>query len=114
MSKLDALLERMAALVGISQDYSDAFGKKVETSSDTREALLAALGLNVASVKRAQESLERLERLKAGPIPAVMTVESGAPAKIKLRGAAGASAWTLTEENGTIHEGRLTKASRTL
>jgi (1->4)-alpha-D-glucan 1-alpha-D-glucosylmutase len=114
MSKLDALLERMAALVGISQDYSDAFGKKVETSSDTREALLAALGLNVASVKGAQESLERLERLKTGPIPAVMTVEAGAPAKIKLRSAAGASAWTLTEEDGTTHVGRLTKASRTL
>ncbi|MGF9756461.1 malto-oligosyltrehalose synthase [Microvirga sp. 0TCS3.31] len=114
MSKLDALLERMAALVGISPDYSDAFGKKVETSSGTRKALLAALGLDIASAKGAQESLERLERLKAGPIPAVMTVEAGAPAKIKLRGAAGASAWTLTEEDGTTHEGRLTKASRTL
>ncbi|MEE1657147.1 malto-oligosyltrehalose synthase [Microvirga sp. CF3062] len=114
MSKLDALLERMAALVGISQEYSDAFGKRVETSSETRKALLAALGLDVASAKGAQESLERLERLKAGPVPAVMTVEAGAPAKIKLRSAAGASAWNLTEEDGTSHEGRLTKASRTL
>jgi (1->4)-alpha-D-glucan 1-alpha-D-glucosylmutase len=114
MSKLDALLERMAALVGISTDYSDAFGKRVETSSDTRKALLAALGLDVASAKGAQESLERLERLKAGPLPAVMTVEADAPAKIKLRSAAGASAWTLTEEGGTTHEGRLTRTGRTL
>jgi (1->4)-alpha-D-glucan 1-alpha-D-glucosylmutase len=114
MSKLDALLERVSALVGISPDYSDAFGKRVETSSDTRKALLTALGLDVSSEKGAQESLKRLERLKAGSVPAVITVEAGAPAKIKLRGAAEASTWTLTEEDGTIHEGRLTKASRTL
>ncbi len=114
MSKLDALLERMAALVGISRDYSDAFGKRVETSSDTRKALLAALGLDVTSAKGAQESLERLERLKAGPLPAVVTVEAEAPTKIKLRSAAGVSAWTLTEEDGTTHEGRITKTGRTL
>ena len=92
MSKLDALLERVSALVGISPDYSDAFGKRVETSSDTRKALLTALGLDVSSEKGAQESLKRLERLKAGPVPAVMTVEAGSTAKIKLRGAAEASA----------------------
>ncbi|KFG69011.1 malto-oligosyltrehalose synthase [Microvirga sp. BSC39] len=114
MSKLDALLERMAALVGISSDYSDAFGKRVETSSHTRKALLTALGLDVSSDKGAQESLKRMEQLKAGPVPAVITVEAGAPAKIKLRAGAGASAWTLTEEGGATHEGRLTKASRTL
>jgi (1->4)-alpha-D-glucan 1-alpha-D-glucosylmutase len=114
MSKLDALLERMAALVGISPDYSDAFGKRVETSSDTRKALLMALGLDVTSEKGAQESLRRLEELRTGPIPAVLPVEAGVPAKIKLRGSPGASAWTLTEEGGTTHEGRLTKASRTL
>lgn len=114
MSKLDDLLKRVSALVGISPDYSDAFGKRVETSSDTRRALLTALGLDVSSEKSAQESLKRLEQLKAGPVPAVITVEAGAPAKIKLRGAAEASTWTLTEEDGTIHEGRLTKASCTL
>ncbi|MBF9194703.1 malto-oligosyltrehalose synthase [Microvirga terrestris] len=114
MSKLDALLERMAALVGISPDYSDAFGKRVETSSNTREALLAALGIGVASIKEAQESLERLERLKSGPLPAVLTVEAEVPATGKLRSATGASAWTLIEEGGTTHEGRLTQTSRTL
>lgn len=114
MSKLDALLERMSALVGISPDYSDAFGKQVNTSSDTRKALITALGLDVSSEKDAQKSLKQLEQLKAGPVPAVITVEAGAPAKIKLRGAAGASTWTMTEEDGTAHEGRLTKASRTL
>jgi len=114
MSRLNALLEQLAALVGISPDYADAFGRRVETSSETRRALLAALGLDVTSVRGAQESLESLERLKAGPVPAVMTVEAGTPAKIKLRRAAGASDWMLTEEGGSTHEGRLTKSSRAL
>ena len=48
MSKLDDLLERMAALVGISSSYTDAFGKSVETRPETRQALLAGLGLAVA------------------------------------------------------------------
>src|SRR3712207_9203222 len=85
MSKLDALLERVSALVGISPNYSDAFGKRIETSSDTRKALLTALGLDVSSEKGAQASLKRLERLKAGSVPAVITVKAGAPAKIKLQ-----------------------------
>ena len=114
MSRLNALLEQMAALVGISPDYTDAFGRKVETSSETRKALLAALGLDVASVKGAQESLERLERLKTGPVPAVIPVGAETPAKIKFRGTAGASSWTLTEEGGSTHEGRITKGSRAL
>ncbi len=111
MSKLNALLERMAALVGISPDYTDAFGKKVETTSETRVALLTALGLDVTSEQGAKESLDRLERLKVGPVPAVISVEAGKPASIKHRGTAGASAWTLTEEGGSTHEGRLAKGS---
>jgi len=63
MSKLDALLERMAALVGMSPDYTDAFGNKIQTTSETRVALLAALGLDVTSEQGARESLDRLERL---------------------------------------------------
>ena len=89
MSKLNALLERMAALVGISSDYTDAFGNSVQTTPETRGALLAALGLDVSSERAAQESLARLERLKAGVIPAVIPVEAGKPAKIRLRGSPG-------------------------
>ena len=63
MSKLNALLERMAALVGISEDYTDAFGKTVATAPETRRAMLAALGLDVTSEQGAQDSIERLERL---------------------------------------------------
>lgn len=109
MSKLDALLERMAALVGISPDYTDAFGKSVETGPDTRQALLAALGLDLASEAGARESLARLERLKNGPVPAVVAIDAENPSTVEFRTKAGPQAWILIEENGAVHEGRLAK-----
>jgi len=108
MNKIDALLERMARLVGISPDYTDAFGRRIETSPETRKALLAALGLGTASEREAQESLTRLERLKAGPIPAVITVLADRPTNIPLRGKTDPAEWSVTEEHGKGHEGRLT------
>lgn len=114
MSKLDALLERMAALVGISEDYTDAFGKTVETTPETRRALLAALGLDASSESAAQDCLARLERLKAGPIPAVITLEAEKSSTIELRGSPGRQDWILIEENGAVHEGRLANGSGSL
>jgi (1->4)-alpha-D-glucan 1-alpha-D-glucosylmutase len=109
MSKLDALLERMAALVGISPDYTDAFGQSVETSPTTRQALLAGLGLDISSEAGAQESLARLERLKKGPLPAVITVDAETPTTIEFRASPGQQAWILIEEDGAVHEGRFGK-----
>jgi len=106
MSKLDALLERMAELVGLSSDYADAFGRSIETSPETRNAILAALGLGTASEKEAQESLSRLEKLRSGLIPAVVPIPSNSPATVTLRGKTAPSSWTIIEEDGTRHEGR--------
>jgi (1->4)-alpha-D-glucan 1-alpha-D-glucosylmutase len=114
MSKLNALLERMAALVGISEDYTDAFGKTVATTPETRQALLVALGLDVGTEQEARESLARLERLKTDPIPSVIPVDAEMPSTIELRGAPGQLAWILIEESGSVHEGRLAKGSGTL
>ncbi|WP_114942858.1 malto-oligosyltrehalose synthase [Microvirga calopogonii] len=109
MSKLDALVERMAALVGISSDYTDAFGNSVETSPATRQALLTALGLDISSEASARESLARLEHLKNGAVPAVVTVDADKPSTVTFRAAPGPQAWILIEENGAVHEGRLAK-----
>ncbi|HEV2564128.1 MAG TPA: 4-alpha-glucanotransferase, partial [Microvirga sp.] len=114
MSKLDALLERMAALVGISPDYTDAFGQSVETSPATRQALLAGLGLDISSEAGAQESLARLERLKNGPLPAVITVDAETPSTIDFRASPGQQTWILIEEDGAVHEGRLGKGDLSL
>ena len=114
MSKLNALLERMAALVGISEDYTDAFGKTVATAPETRRAMLAALGLDVTSEQGAQDSIERLERLKTGPIPAVVTLEAETASTVKFRGPPGSQDWILIEESGAVHEGRLGKGETAL
>jgi len=111
MTKLNALLERMAALVGISPSYTDAFGKSVDTSPETQQALLAGLGLGVQTEAEARESLARLERLKGGIIPAVLPIEAGKPGKIRLRNSPGPLAWHLVEENGTKHEGRAARGA---
>lgn len=114
MSKLDALVERMAALVGISPDYTDAFGRSVQTSPATRQALLAGLGLDVSSESGARESLARLERLKDGPLPAVITINADNPWTIDFRASPGRPEWILIEEDGAVHEGRLAEGKRTL
>ncbi|KLK91787.1 bifunctional 4-alpha-glucanotransferase/malto-oligosyltrehalose synthase [Microvirga vignae] len=114
MSKLDALLERMAELVGISRDYADAFGRSIKTSLETRNALLTALGLRISSEDEAQQSLARLEGLKAGPIPAVISFSSDRPATIPLRGKVEQTSWLITEETGTTHEGTLPKGEAAL
>ena len=99
MSKLDALLERMAALVGISPDYSDAFGKTVETSADTRKALLAALGLDVTSGQGAQDEPRATGAAEDRPAACGVTVEAETPRQIKFRSAARSRrTWVLTEE----------------
>jgi len=114
MSKLDVLLERMAGMVGISRDYADAFGRSVETSPDTRNAILEALGLGIASETEAEGSLARLARLKTGLIPAVAPIASERPATIALRGTTEPLGWTIIEENGARHEGRLEKGQAAL
>ncbi|WP_201830160.1 malto-oligosyltrehalose synthase [Microvirga zambiensis] len=114
MSKLNALLERMAALVGISQDYTDAFGKTVATAPETRRAMLAALGLDVMSEQGAMDSVKRLERLKTGPVPAVITLDAEKPSTIAFRSPPGEQDWILIEEKGAVHEGRLGRSEATL
>ncbi|SCY72561.1 malto-oligosyltrehalose synthase [Microvirga guangxiensis] len=114
MSKLDALLERMAGLVGISPNYADAFGRRIETSEETRNAILAALGLGTGSEAEAQQSLARLEKLKSSPLPSVITALSGSLSAIPLQGELGPAQWRITEEDGTQHEGMLTKGETAL
>ncbi|MXQ10066.1 malto-oligosyltrehalose synthase [Microvirga makkahensis] len=106
MSKFEAILERMAELVGLSPDYADAFGRSIKTSPETRNAILAALDLGTASEGEARESLSRLEKLKTGLIPGVIPIPSDRPANVTLRAKTGPLNWTIIEENGATHEGR--------
>ena len=51
---------------------------------------------------------------EAAAIPAVIAVSSDRPAAIALRGKADQAIWTITEENGARHEGRLAQGETAL
>jgi (1->4)-alpha-D-glucan 1-alpha-D-glucosylmutase len=110
MTGLETLLERMATLVGISPYYKDAFGRSVETTPETRRALLTGLGLAVQNESEARDSLATLERVKSGIVPALLVVEPNRAADIALRGSAAGLEWHIDEEAGTHHEGRTSKS----
>jgi len=114
MSTLAHLLNQMAMLVGISPDYTDAFGRKIEISPETRSALLEALGLGISTEAEAEHDLLRLRRLKAGIVPAVIPVLADHPTRLPLRSEAEQGDWSVTLETGDIQEGRLAKGAATL
>ena len=113
MSATDELVARLATAAGISPGFTDAYGRWKETSPDTRRALLADMGLATGSEEEARDSLRRVERLRAGLIPAIVIVEAGRPGRLVLRPPAGAdtAVWRITAENGIMREGRAPLAS---
>jgi 4-alpha-glucanotransferase len=56
-------LRRLAARLGIAESYLDQSGDEQRVTTDeTRERLLAAMGIDASSESRAREALERLRR----------------------------------------------------
>jgi (1->4)-alpha-D-glucan 1-alpha-D-glucosylmutase len=105
MSEHASLIERLGQLFGIGSSYADAFGRSVETSLETRQAILEGFGLRVGTEAQARESLASVEALRTGLVPALVTIEAESLARIPLRGAESAS-WVLTDEAGGTREGR--------
>jgi (1->4)-alpha-D-glucan 1-alpha-D-glucosylmutase len=106
MSNHDALMERIAGLVGIGGSFTDAFGHRVETSAETRRAILTGLSLYVDTEEDARRTLDRLARIKDALVPALIPIEAGRPASVPLRRAGPSATWRLTEEGGGLREGR--------
>jgi (1->4)-alpha-D-glucan 1-alpha-D-glucosylmutase len=109
MSDLDRSdLERLADLVGVASGYTDAFGQSVETSLETRRGMLAALGFAVGNEAEVAASLEEVEAVRCGLVPALLPVEARRAFRVPLRidGAAGTVAWRLVDERGQAREGR--------
>jgi len=106
MSEETDTLARLTRAAGISESYTDQFGDRVETSPETRRAILKALGLEAGTEAEAQDSLQRLSRLR-GLIAPLLPVEAGRPARVPLKAAAGSTVeWRLADETGGIREGR--------
>ena len=106
-SVLDELAERM----GIEPQFRNAKGEIVETSSETKRSLLAAMGVEAADeaqTRSALEDMDRAEWLRSLPIVQVLRADTGVPA-IELVLPAGTSeiAWRLTLEDGAERTGRI-------
>ncbi|HZH52194.1 MAG TPA: malto-oligosyltrehalose synthase [Microvirga sp.] len=119
MTGHDAAIRRIAALVGIVERYRDQQGQIVETSVESERAVLEGLGLRIGSEADARETLDGIENLKNGLIPALIPAESGRPLTVPLRGVTdGSATWRIQEEGGTAREGRaavgLSEAGATL
>ncbi|HEX8663166.1 MAG TPA: malto-oligosyltrehalose synthase [Beijerinckiaceae bacterium] len=108
MSAHDALIDRIAGLIGIAHGYTDAFGKPVESPVEARQAILSGFGLPTGTEDEARESLAHVERLRHGLVPALVPVEANRPVQIPLRLRDGVLAvtWRLTDEDGASREGR--------
>ena len=71
MTSGDDAIRRIAALVGIAPEYRNQDGTLIETSLQTIVAVLSGLGLPVGSKTEIAETLNRVERTKAGLLPAL-------------------------------------------
>ena len=73
-------LDRLAEHYGIVPAYTDNWGRRHEVSEATRRALLAALGVPVASDDELRSSLERIEvEAWSEALPPVAVLRAGAP-----------------------------------
>ena len=104
----DAIVGEIAALLGIERSYVDAFGKRVETPLQSRQALLAALGLPTSTEEEAETSLMEALRLKRGLVPGLIPVdaERSWPLPVRQIDPAASVVWRLTLESGETQEDR--------
>ena len=107
MSRLDELIERLAALVGIAPGYTDVYGQPVTSSLEGRRAILQGFGLPTSTEAEARDSLARVEALRHGLLPAIIVTEAGREARVPLNALrVGVATWRLTDEGGATREGR--------
>ena len=106
MNELRALAERC----GIEQSFVDALGVARETTPETRQALLAAMGIKADSEEAARDELRRLDReeWRQGLPPALVTTQSAAlSVPVTLPAGIGVVAWRLTLESGKQSSGKV-------
>ena len=107
MSDWDGMVERIAALVGIEAGYIDAFGRQAWTPLETRRTILDDFGLPTATEGETRDSLARIETMREGVLPPVLSIEAGSEASIPLGlSPQGTIGWQITGEDNTTREGR--------
>jgi hypothetical protein len=102
-------LETLAARFGIEASFLDARGTAQITTPATRQALLAAMGVDADSEPAALAALEGLEREEwSYRVPAAHVARSPGPVSVPITypAASDALAWRLSLENGERRSGR--------
>src|SRR5690606_2642407 len=99
-------LDRLADLYGIEPHYFDIWGDRHDTPSETKAAILKAMGLRTGSAAEISESLHAtLERRWRRPLPPTIVATMGEtiPATLTLRAdvAGAAITWKISTETGT-------------
>jgi 4-alpha-glucanotransferase len=96
-------IAQLAGAMGILPRYTDQTALVRETSRDTALALLAAMGLDIATEAQAEGRLAALRAEGAArPLPRWIVAEAGQPLTLP----ADPGAWALTLEDGTEAEGQ--------
>ena len=106
-------IRRLGELYGIDPGYTDFWGKRRRVPATTERALLEAMGAAVGSEQEIADSLREAEarpwRRMLAPVrvvapPEPLEVTFTLPTSL----GGGKVDWTLSEESGQVHEGRLT------
>ena len=98
-------IDKLATEAGIAAQWWDVAGKRTTVSPETKIALLAALGLDVASEAQARDSLARLvDDTQRRRLPFSLVLRLGEPLVASLRDMARAADARIVREDGAVAE----------
>jgi (1->4)-alpha-D-glucan 1-alpha-D-glucosylmutase len=109
MSPHDEIVTQLAEVVGIAASYRDARGLEVETSLQSRRAILEGLGVHASSSASARESLEQLFARRRSLLPPFLIARDGQSLRVPIRSGRltdGDVEFVLTDESGAMRTGR--------
>jgi 4-alpha-glucanotransferase len=108
MTDRKALL-RLAKLVGVEANYTDALGQTREASNDSLKALIAAFGLpsNPAAAEAWLADSERATPFGLGPVQIVHAEDPHPTLPLRIAEGARAVGWTCRFEDGEEQSGHL-------
>lgn len=115
MTESDRGIIRLARLAGVAPAYRDAWHKRRRVSPESLAAVLAAMGLDVATPRAVEASSDALEAADWEPVlPPVATVIAATGAAVPVTvaaSAAGRIAWQLHLEGGEERRGAVDVAA---
>ncbi len=111
------LLDQICQHYGIQPSYVDIWGRRNELSDETRQNLLADMGVIAVTEQQQEKVLAEIERHEwAIPVPPVVVIVKNRdphsiPITLPKQKARISLPWSLIEENGQVHAGELIAAA---